>query len=109
MATDAGGVMAPQWMRGFANWAVNGIVNAIPNWFGPMLAIELVSDANLTPNPDLTLAVTKAALARGLIVIRAGLYSNCLRFLPPLTITDDQIDEALAVLDAAFDDALAAD
>lgn len=76
---------------------------------GPMLAIELVSDANLTPNPDLTLAVTKAALARGLIVIRAGLYSNCLRFLPPLTITDDQIDEALAVLDAAFDDALAAD
>lgn len=75
---------------------------------GPMLAIELVSDENLTPNPDLTLAVTKAALARGLIVIRAGLYSNCLRFLPPLTITDEQIDEALAVLGAAFDDASAA-
>ena len=50
----------------------------------------------------------QAALARGLIVIRAGLYSNCLRFLPPLTITDEQIDEALAVLGAAFDDASAA-
>ena len=65
---------------------------------GPMLAIELVKDAHLTPDPDLTLAVTKATLNRGLITIRAGLFSNCVRFLPPLTITDDQIDEALAVL-----------
>ncbi len=69
---------------------------------GPMLAIELVKDENLTPDPDLTLAITKAALAHGLIVIRAGLYSNCLRFLPPLTINDDQVDEALAVLTMSF-------
>jgi len=72
---------------------------------GPMLAIELVKDEQLTPDPDLTLALTKAALAHGLIIIRAGLFSNCLRFLPPLTITDDQVDEALAVLGAAFADA----
>ncbi len=69
---------------------------------GPMLAIELVKDDQLTPDPDLTLAVTQAALTHGLIIIRAGLYSNCLRFLPPLNITDDQVDEALAVLALAF-------
>ncbi len=72
---------------------------------GPMLAIELVKDAELTPDPDLTLAITKATLARGLITIRAGLYSNCVRFLPPLSITDDQIDEALAVVAEAFAEA----
>ena len=71
---------------------------------GPMLAIELVKDTDLTPDPDLTLEVTKAALGRGLIVIRAGLYSNCVRFLPPLTTADDQIDEALVVLGQAFDE-----
>ena len=75
---------------------------------GPMLAMELVTDEHLTPNPDLTLAVTKATLARGLITIRAGLYSNCVRFLPPLTITDSQIDEALAVLGEAMAEATAA-
>lgn len=72
---------------------------------GPMLAIELVKDVDtLEPDPDATLAVTKAALARGLIIIRAGLYSNCVRFLPPLTVTDDQIDEALSVLTASIED-----
>jgi 4-aminobutyrate aminotransferase/(S)-3-amino-2-methylpropionate transaminase len=75
---------------------------------GPMLAIELVKDAELTPDPDLTLEVTKATLARGLITIRAGLYSNCVRFLPPLTVTDEQIDEALAVLGDSLDAAAAA-
>ncbi|MDW3176889.1 MAG: aspartate aminotransferase family protein [Acidimicrobiia bacterium] len=74
---------------------------------GPMLCIELVSDEHLEPDPDLTLAITKATLARGLITIRAGLYSNCVRLLPPLTITDEQIDEALAVLNDAIDEAIA--
>ena len=74
---------------------------------GSMLAIELVSDEHLTPDPPLTQAVNKATLVRGVITIRAGLYSNCVRFLPPLNITDDQIDEALAVLDEAFTEAIA--
>jgi 4-aminobutyrate aminotransferase/(S)-3-amino-2-methylpropionate transaminase len=71
---------------------------------GPMLAIELVADEHLTPDPDSTLAITKATLARGLITIRAGLYSNCVRFLPPLTVTDEQVDEALGVLSDAVDE-----
>ena len=61
----------------------------------------------LTPDPDITLDVTKATLSRGLITIRAGLYSNCVRFLPPLTVTDEQIDEALAVLSDSFDEVAA--
>lgn len=79
---------------------------------GPMLAIELVRDSASTPDPDLTLDITKATLQRGLITIRAGLYSNCVRFLPPLTVSDEQLDEALAIVgesvDAATDERSAA-
>ncbi len=75
---------------------------------GPMLCIELVTDGHLDPDPDLTLAITKATLQRGLITIRAGLYSNCVRFLPPLTISDEQVDEALVVLGQAMAEAIEA-
>lgn len=74
---------------------------------GPMLAIEFVKDERKTPWPELVLEVTRQALARGVIVIRAGLYSNCLRFLPPLNITDDQLDEALDVVAEAIAAAVA--
>ena len=69
---------------------------------GPMLAAEFVMDpVTKEPYPDAVLRVTQEALARGLIVIRAGLYSNCIRLLPPLNLTDDQIDEGMDVLAAA--------
>ncbi len=66
---------------------------------GPMLVMELVTDAeSKTPDPDATVAVTLGTLERGVITIRAGLYSNCVRFLPPLDIDDEEIDEAMAVV-----------
>jgi 4-aminobutyrate aminotransferase/(S)-3-amino-2-methylpropionate transaminase len=66
---------------------------------GAMLVMELVTDAETkAPDIDATIAVTAATMERGVITIRAGLYSNCVRFLPPLTITDEEIDEAMAVV-----------
>jgi 4-aminobutyrate aminotransferase/(S)-3-amino-2-methylpropionate transaminase len=67
---------------------------------GPMLAMEFVQDReSKTPvAPDVVLRVTQETLKRGLITIRAGLYANCLRFLPPLNITDEQIDEGMGIV-----------
>jgi 4-aminobutyrate aminotransferase/(S)-3-amino-2-methylpropionate transaminase len=67
---------------------------------GPMLAAEFVQDPiSKTPAPmELVGKVTTATLKRGLITIRAGLYSNCLRFLPPLNLSDEQIDEGMAIV-----------
>ncbi len=66
---------------------------------GPMLLIELVTDrAARTPAPAHALAVIRRAVAAGVMLIRAGLYSNCVRFMPPLVITEDQAREALAVV-----------
>ena len=56
------------------------------------------------PNMDLTGAITAATLQHGLITIRAGLYSNCVRLMPPLGIEDAVIDEALDVLEGVIGD-----
>ena len=45
--------------------------------------------------------MVRNAVSRGLMVIRAGLYSNCVRLLPPLTIGDEELREGLQVLGAA--------
>jgi 4-aminobutyrate aminotransferase/(S)-3-amino-2-methylpropionate transaminase len=76
---------------------------------GPMLCMELVRDPeSKEPDMDATAAVCAAAVRRGLIAIRAGLYSNCVRLLPPLILTDDQVDEGLGVLAAATAEVAAA-
>ncbi len=70
---------------------------------GAMLAMELVKDRETkTPANEQATQVNHETLQRGLITIRAGLYSNCVRFLPPLNITDEQIDEAMAIVEEAM-------
>ena len=74
---------------------------------GPMLAMEIVKDAeSKAPDMDSTSAITAATLKRGLITIRAGLYSNVVRLLPPLILSDAQIEEGMGILRAAVDEVL---
>lgn len=70
---------------------------------GSMLTIEFVKDP-VTKQPwmEATAAVTAETVKRGVITIRAGLFSNCVRFLPALDISDDQLDEALDVVGASI-------
>jgi 4-aminobutyrate aminotransferase/(S)-3-amino-2-methylpropionate transaminase len=71
---------------------------------GSMLVMEFVKDPTTKqPWMEATAAVTAETIKRGVITIRAGLYSNCVRFLPPLDITDAQLDEALEVVAASVD------
>jgi len=82
-----------------ARWPLVGDVRGL----GAMRLVELVRDRQTKePAPEETLAVIKHAVGRGLIVIRAGLYSNCVRLLPPLIIGDEPLHEGLAVLAAAI-------
>jgi 4-aminobutyrate aminotransferase/(S)-3-amino-2-methylpropionate transaminase len=70
-----------------------------------MLALELVVDpATKEPAPDLAAAVIRAAFARGLLLLKAGVHLSCIRVLVPLVIGDAELDEALA----AWEEALAA-
>jgi 4-aminobutyrate aminotransferase/(S)-3-amino-2-methylpropionate transaminase len=62
---------------------------------GAMLAIELTRDGE--PDPDAATAVVESARERGVLLLKAGLYGNCIRVLVPLVIRDEELDEALAV------------
>jgi 4-aminobutyrate aminotransferase/(S)-3-amino-2-methylpropionate transaminase len=65
---------------------------------GAMIAVELVKSGTDEPDPDLTKALSTAAHAAGVIVLTCGTYGNILRFLPPLTISDELIEEGLDVI-----------
>jgi 4-aminobutyrate aminotransferase / (S)-3-amino-2-methylpropionate transaminase / 5-aminovalerate transaminase len=69
---------------------------------GPMLAIEFVTDKkSKKPNPEASSKVMKDSLANGLMVLKAGLYNNCIRLHPPLTIEDDVLDIGMGILEKA--------
>jgi 4-aminobutyrate aminotransferase / (S)-3-amino-2-methylpropionate transaminase / 5-aminovalerate transaminase len=71
---------------------------------GAMLAIELVGDrATKAPAPELASAIVEEAARRGLLLLKAGVHGNCIRVLCPLVISDAELDEALAVWEAALD------
>ncbi|MCX7939591.1 MAG: aspartate aminotransferase family protein [Thermoflexales bacterium] len=71
---------------------------------GAMLAIELVTDLEArTPFPaEQTLALVQDIARNGVLMIRCGLYSNGLRFLFPLVISEAQLHEGLDVVEEAI-------
>jgi 4-aminobutyrate aminotransferase/(S)-3-amino-2-methylpropionate transaminase len=70
---------------------------------GAMIAVELVKAGTIIPDPALTAAVAAEARRNGVIVLTCGTDGNVLRFLPPLTIGEDILNEALDVIAAAFE------
>ncbi|MFF8186405.1 4-aminobutyrate--2-oxoglutarate transaminase [Microbacterium sp. NPDC016588] len=69
---------------------------------GAMIAAEFVDPATGAPDAALTSAVAKAAIAEGVIVLTCGTYGNVIRFLPPLSIGDDLLNEGLDVVAGAL-------
>jgi 4-aminobutyrate aminotransferase / (S)-3-amino-2-methylpropionate transaminase / 5-aminovalerate transaminase len=65
---------------------------------GAMIAVEFVKPESAEPDAKLTNALAAAAHAAGVIVLTAGTFGNVVRFLPPLTISDELLIEGLDVL-----------
>ncbi|MEN2981227.1 MAG: aminotransferase class III-fold pyridoxal phosphate-dependent enzyme [Thermus sp.] len=66
---------------------------------GAMMALEFVKDPkSKEPWPEFVLELVRRNAEKGVITIRAGLYSNALRFLPPLDIPLEMLEEALGVV-----------
>jgi 4-aminobutyrate aminotransferase/(S)-3-amino-2-methylpropionate transaminase len=72
---------------------------------GPMMLVEFVRDrvSKEPATPDETLQIVRQIVAGGVVVMRAGLYSNCIRLLPPLVIPEDMLREGLAVIGHAIE------
>ncbi|WP_458527105.1 4-aminobutyrate--2-oxoglutarate transaminase [Onishia taeanensis] len=70
---------------------------------GAMAAIDLVSDkANHTPDADLAAALCKKAREKGLILLSCGLFGNTIRFLMPVTIENEILEEGLAIIEESL-------
>jgi 4-aminobutyrate aminotransferase/(S)-3-amino-2-methylpropionate transaminase len=66
---------------------------------GAMVAMELVKNGDPhAPDADLTKALVQHAASRGLVILSCGLYGNVIRFLVPLTASDDIVQEGLAIV-----------
>jgi 4-aminobutyrate aminotransferase/(S)-3-amino-2-methylpropionate transaminase len=70
---------------------------------GAMIGMEFVKDrASNAPDKEIVNRITAAALQRGVILINAGVTSNVIRFLPPLVMTDEQLEYGMDVLSASL-------
>jgi 4-aminobutyrate aminotransferase / (S)-3-amino-2-methylpropionate transaminase / 5-aminovalerate transaminase len=87
---------AREWQR---RWPIIGDVRGL----GGMRAIELVqSQETKVPAAEETKKITQYCYEHGLITITAGSYGNVIRVLVPLVISDEQMDEALDVLESGI-------
>jgi 4-aminobutyrate aminotransferase / (S)-3-amino-2-methylpropionate transaminase / 5-aminovalerate transaminase len=87
---------AAKWQQ---QWELVGDVRGL----GAMQALELVrSKTTRQPADEETKQVSQYCYEHGLVTITAGSYSNVIRLLVPLVITDAQMDEGMDVLEAAL-------
>lgn len=70
---------------------------------GLMIGVELVHPDG-TPNPALATGVRNVCLDSGLVVLAAGGHDNVIRLLPPLNLSDDELEEGWEILRAAFEE-----
>ena len=70
---------------------------------GLMIGVELVKDGR-EPNPEAFEHVSKYALDAGLFVLSCGPDGNIIRFIPPLIVSTEQLDEGIGIIDAALSD-----
>jgi len=68
-----------------------------------MLALEFAEKT-----PDLASRVTAVARERGLVLLSCGIYGNVIRILVPLSISDEELDRGLDLLEESLGDAGAA-
>lgn len=64
---------------------------------GAMLAVELVTGEDKTPNPQAVKDIVEDCLKQGVMLLTCGTYGNVIRLLPPLVMTDELLDDALGV------------
>jgi 4-aminobutyrate aminotransferase/(S)-3-amino-2-methylpropionate transaminase len=91
--------------EGLNGWKAKFPIVGDVRGLGPMMLVEFVRDRGTKEPaaPEDTLTVVRQAVANGVVVMRAGLFSNCVRLLPPLTMPEDMLREGLDALGRAID------
>ena len=69
---------------------------------GLMVGIEFVEPGGMTPSPAAAVKVLEETRRLGLLVGKGGLHNNVIRLAPPMTLTAEELDEALGILGEAI-------
>jgi 4-aminobutyrate aminotransferase len=69
---------------------------------GLMVGIEFVEPGGMTPSPPAAVKVLEETRRLGLLVGKGGLHNNVIRLAPPMTLTVEELDEALGILAEAI-------
>jgi 4-aminobutyrate aminotransferase len=72
---------------------------------GLMVATEFTADGQ--PATVAAKAAVKAAQEAGLLLLTCGTYDNVIRWIPPLVVTHEEIEEALGIFAGALDKIIA--
>ncbi len=72
---------------------------------GAMIAIELVVPGTMDPDADLAATLNRFCHQHGVVTLTTGTHGNVFRFLPPLTMPRHLLEEALSILEQAFESA----
>ena len=75
---------------------------------GAMVAMELVKDRSHDADANLTKTLVQRAALNGLVLLSCGVYGNVIRFLVPLTASDEIIEEGMMILDRSLEELLSA-
>jgi 4-aminobutyrate aminotransferase/(S)-3-amino-2-methylpropionate transaminase len=96
-------VLGDRFRRRAAKWQERWELIGDVRGLGAMQALELVrSKTTREPADEETKEVSQYCYEHGLVTITAGSYSNVIRLLMPLVITDGQMDEAMDVLESGL-------
>ena len=69
---------------------------------GLMLGLELADPETGRPDPVRTSRILEEAKAEGLLIGKGGLYGNVIRIAPPLSVTEEECEEGLVMLETAI-------
>lgn len=87
----------------FGKWIDKYEVVGDVRGMGGMIGIEFVKDKeSKAPNTELVSNLIQDTANHGLLIENAGTYGNVIRFLAPLVMTDEQLDEGLKILEQSI-------
>ncbi|QEM81100.1 4-aminobutyrate--2-oxoglutarate transaminase [Halomonas binhaiensis] len=86
----------------FQQWEQRFDAVVHPRNLGAMAAFEL-ADSNGEPSPALAAELCKRAREKGLILLSCGMFGNTIRFLMPVTIEDDILEEGLTIIEQGLE------
>ena len=102
-ARHIGEVVTARYKELQAKYPVIGDVRGL----GAMIGLELVKDRDTKePATEIAGKLIQNAIQKGLLLESCGTASNVIRFLAPLTMTDEQMEKGLEIFEAALKEAI---